>query len=92
MDGSLSNQKVCFEWMAVCPVRKYALKPDAVCIFFLCSDVVVQIVDARNPLLFWCPDLDKYVKEVDPKKQTLLLINKADLLTANQRFVDVSEY
>lgn len=26
-------------------------------IFFSFSDVVVQIVDARNPLLFRCPDL-----------------------------------
>ncbi len=26
-------------------------------IVFSCSDVVVQIVDARNPLLFRCPDL-----------------------------------
>ncbi|KAK7093774.1 large subunit GTPase 1 homolog [Littorina saxatilis] len=49
------------------------------------SDVVVQIVDARNPLLFWCPDLDKYVKEVDKRKRTLLLINKADYLTFAQR-------
>lgn len=49
------------------------------------SDVVVQIVDARNPLLFWCPDMDQYVREVDPHKQTLLLINKADLLTVKQR-------
>ena len=56
-------------------------------VMFPCSDVVVQIVDARNPLLFWCPDLDKYVQEVDPQKQTLLLINKADLLSANQRLV-----
>ncbi|KAG7230696.1 hypothetical protein INR49_019503 [Caranx melampygus] len=28
------------------------------------SDVVVQIVDARNPLLFRCPDLESYVNEV----------------------------
>lgn len=49
------------------------------------SDVVVQIVDARNPLLFWCPDMDKYVREVDSNKRTLLLINKADLLTVSQR-------
>ncbi|KAK7481407.1 hypothetical protein BaRGS_00027363 [Batillaria attramentaria] len=49
------------------------------------SDVVVQIVDARNPLLFWCPDVDKYVKEVDPSKVTAILINKADYLTQNQR-------
>ncbi|GES94684.1 P-loop containing nucleoside triphosphate hydrolase protein [Rhizophagus clarus] len=30
-------------------------------------------------------DLEKYVKEVDNKKKNLLLINKADLLSANQR-------
>jgi large subunit GTPase 1 len=29
-----------------------------------CSDVVVQIVDARNPLLFRCRDVEGYVKEV----------------------------
>lgn len=45
------------------------------------SDVVIQIVDARNPLLFRSEDLEAYVKEVDPKKHTLLLVNKADLLS-----------
>ena len=49
------------------------------------SDVVVQIVDARHPLLFRCPDLEEYVKEVSPEKRNLLLINKADLLTVAQR-------
>ena len=49
------------------------------------SDLVVQIVDARNPLLFRCEDLDKYVKEVDERKSNLLLVNKSDLLTLNQR-------
>ncbi|XP_076761610.1 nucleostemin 3 [Xylocopa sonorina] len=49
------------------------------------SDVVVQIVDARNPLLFRCEDLEKYVKEVDPKKMNMILINKADFLTEEQR-------
>ena len=34
---------------------------------------------------FRCPDLEKYVKEVSPLKKNLLLINKADLLTAEQR-------
>ncbi|WKX89063.1 hypothetical protein Q1695_008594 [Nippostrongylus brasiliensis] len=48
------------------------------------SDIVVQIVDARNPLLFWSKDLDLYVKEVDPAKRVLLLVNKADLLEAEQ--------
>ena len=49
------------------------------------SDLVVQIVDARNPLLFRCEDLEKYVKEVDPKKNNLLLVNKADMMTLEQR-------
>ncbi|CAG8513627.1 1820_t:CDS:2 [Paraglomus brasilianum] len=49
------------------------------------SDLVVQIVDARNPLFFRSSDLERYVKEVDEKKKNLLLINKADLLTAEQR-------
>ncbi|XP_023559930.1 large subunit GTPase 1 homolog isoform X2 [Octodon degus] len=49
------------------------------------SDIVVQIVDARNPLLFRCEDLECYVKEIDTNKENVLLINKADLLTAEQR-------
>ncbi|KAI4499986.1 hypothetical protein M0802_004856 [Mischocyttarus mexicanus] len=49
------------------------------------SDVVIQIVDARNPLLFRCEDLEEYVKEIDHKKMNLILINKADFLTDNQR-------
>jgi large subunit GTPase 1 len=49
------------------------------------SDLVVQIVDARNPLLFRSEDLESYVKEVDPKKNNLLLVNKADMMTLEQR-------
>ncbi|XP_076038583.1 nucleostemin 3 isoform X2 [Oratosquilla oratoria] len=49
------------------------------------SDVVVQIVDARNPLLFRCEDLESYVQEVNPNKDNLLLVNKADFLSEEQR-------
>ncbi|XP_045163373.2 large subunit GTPase 1 homolog [Mercenaria mercenaria] len=49
------------------------------------SDIVVQIVDARNPLLFYCPDLEAYVKEVDKSKICMVLINKADFLGKQQR-------
>ncbi len=49
------------------------------------SDLVVQIVDARNPLLFRSEDLEKYVKDVDAKKKNLLLVNKADMMTLRQR-------
>uniref|UniRef100_A0A0X3P6K3 Large subunit GTPase 1 homolog n=1 Tax=Schistocephalus solidus TaxID=70667 RepID=A0A0X3P6K3_SCHSO len=49
------------------------------------SDVLVQVVDARQPLLFVSESLTKYVEEVDPRKRTLVLLNKADLLTDQQR-------
>lgn len=49
------------------------------------SDVIVQIVDARNPLLFRSDDLEKYVKEVNPQKMNMILVNKSDLLTEEQR-------
>ncbi|CAL9728308.1 large subunit GTPase 1 [Monosporozyma unispora] len=51
------------------------------------SDLVVQIVDARDPLLFRSVDLERYVKELDERKANLLLVNKADLLTRKQRIV-----
>ncbi|KAK3836246.1 MAG: P-loop containing nucleoside triphosphate hydrolase protein [Linnemannia gamsii] len=49
------------------------------------SHLIVQIVDARNPLFFRSTDLETYVTEVDPRKRNLLLINKADYLTVKQR-------
>jgi large subunit GTPase 1 len=59
------------------------------------SQLVVQIVDARNPLRFRCEDMEQYVHEVEGtegergtgkgQRKSLLLINKADLLTYQQR-------
>ncbi|KAI0936735.1 hypothetical protein AcV5_004801 [Taiwanofungus camphoratus] len=59
------------------------------------SHLIVQIVDARNPLRFRCEDLEAYVQDVEGaegehgtgkgKRRSLLLINKADLLTTKQR-------
>lgn len=49
------------------------------------SDIVVQIVDARNPYLFWCEDLEYFVKEINPNKVTMILLNKSDYLTPSQR-------
>lgn len=51
------------------------------------SDVIVQIVDARNPLLFRSEDLEKYVKEVNENKMNMILVNKADFLTDEQRVI-----
>lgn len=44
------------------------------------SDVLVQVVDARDPLTYACPDLDAYAHELHATKHSLLLLNKADLL------------
>lgn len=51
------------------------------------SDVILQIVDARNPLFFRCKDLEDYVKELNSTKRVVLLVNKADLLSERQRYV-----
>lgn len=49
------------------------------------SHVVVQVVDARDPLLYRSADLEAYARELHPTKRSLLLLNKADLLTPAQR-------
>jgi large subunit GTPase 1 len=47
--------------------------------------LIIQILDARNPLLYYCEDLKTYMKELSAEKEMLLLINKADFLTEKQR-------
>ena len=59
------------------------------------SHLVVQIVDARNPLRFRCEDLERCIREIEGpegekgsgpgQRKPLLLVNKADLLTREQR-------
>eukprot|EP00892_Ulva_mutabilis_P007126 jgi/Ulvmu1/4786/UM020_0071.1 len=44
------------------------------------SDVIVQVVDARDPLFYRSEDLEKYARSVQPHAHCLLLLNKADLL------------
>jgi large subunit GTPase 1 len=47
--------------------------------------ILIQIVDGRNPLFFRCPDLEFYIKDTDPGKDYILLVNKADLLSKEIR-------
>lgn len=42
-------------------------------------------MDARNPYFFYSADLEKYISEVNDKKEFMLLINKADYLTDELR-------
>jgi large subunit GTPase 1 len=44
------------------------------------AEIVVQIVDARNPLLFLSSDLERYVKSLPQKREFMVLLNKADLI------------
>lgn len=54
------------------------------------SDLLVMVVDARDPLFYRCPDLEAYAREIDEHKRTLLLVNKADLLpfSVRQKWAD----
>ena len=49
------------------------------------SDMAVQVVDARNPLMYYTEDLARYAAEHKPSRPMLLIVNKADLLTDYQR-------
>lgn len=49
------------------------------------SNLLVQIVDARNPLFYFSEDLAAYVSELEPKREIVLVVNKSDYLSADQR-------
>lgn len=49
------------------------------------SDLVVQVVDARNPLLFRCQDVESMTWDSGKHKMNLLLVNKADFLSEEMR-------
>ncbi|GMH37747.1 hypothetical protein BSKO_05620 [Bryopsis sp. KO-2023] len=51
------------------------------------SDIMVQVVDCRDPLLYRSEDLEDYAREINASKSTMLLLNKADLLPAPARKV-----
>jgi len=54
------------------------------------SHVLAQIVDARNPLLYYCQDLLNLAHELDPRKRCVLVVNKSDFLSrvARQRWAE----
>ncbi len=53
------------------------------------SNIIIQVIDARNPLLYYTKDLLQYVTNEFPPngKSMLLLVNKSDLLTDKQRII-----
>lgn len=56
------------------------------------SDLLVQIVDSRDPDFYYCRDLTRYVAEVGASKRLVLLVNKADFLSPELRAQWVSYF
>ncbi|XP_024312303.1 guanine nucleotide-binding protein-like NSN1 isoform X2 [Brachypodium distachyon] len=44
------------------------------------SDVILEVLDARDPLGTRCIDMEKMVRKTDPTKRIVLLLNKIDLV------------
>ncbi len=49
------------------------------------SDLVCQLVDARNPLFYYSTDLEAYARELSPPKPMVVIVNKADYLSRAQQ-------
>lgn len=40
------------------------------------SDVIIEVLDARDPLGCRCADVERFVRRTDPSKKIILLLNK----------------
>ena len=40
------------------------------------ADVIVEVLDARDPLSCRCLDIEKYIRSVDANKKIVLVLNK----------------
>lgn len=40
------------------------------------SDVIIEVLDARDPLGCRCLDVERFVRRTDPSKKIVLLLNK----------------
>jgi len=43
------------------------------------SDVIIQVLDARDPLACRSPEVERLVRRTNPDKRVVLLLNKIDL-------------
>jgi len=44
------------------------------------SDLIIEVIDARNPLGTRCHYIEKYIKNQSPHKYLIILLNKCDLV------------
>lgn len=49
------------------------------------SDVILEVLDARDPLGTRCVDMERMVYKSDPNKRIVLLLNKIGMLLNNKR-------
>ena len=47
------------------------------------SDVVIHVIDARDPLGTRCHSVEKYIREEAPHKHLVFILNKCDLVPTN---------
>ncbi|KAG1674431.1 hypothetical protein FOA52_012959 [Chlamydomonas sp. UWO 241] len=44
------------------------------------ADVIIMVLDARDPLACRCTDVERYIRQSNPNKRIILLLNKMDLV------------
>ena len=44
------------------------------------SDVVIMVLDARDPMGTRCRNVEKYLREEKPHKHLIFILNKSDLV------------
>lgn len=45
------------------------------------ADVIIQVLDARDPMGTRCPEIERQILRDDPSKKIVLVLNKIDLVT-----------
>lgn len=51
------------------------------------SDVILEVLDARDPLGTRCVDMEKMVMKSGPEKHLVLLLNKIGIVLSNFLYV-----